>query len=818
MSNFKNIVTNFSIGAISKSKVAFYAKRLSRETATRRLASVLMIGLLIFQFITFVAPPKPSYASSANDLISGGPFSKSSLINKVWGQNPNGIQQVFGRLQISQAKMQAASTGSACKGQGWLSMGRQNIGNSSEFQPGIYIGTAESRWNTNCLSVILGKDKIQDTSTGQWYEWGVALDCGNIILRRTAPPAPTKTIVCDDLNSNNPGPVKVGAEVGYRGYAKGTNVSPGEKVNMAYGVYKPNGTELGQQIGDLKHADGIADSPQGSFKDPNVRNFTFNQAGTFVVRLWVSYNSGGTAVIAPGSASGKCAITITVQSEPAAKKLVCQDLVMKNYSGVAPFTPTLKGKADVTDGSGADPKPSKYEYTLYKESPSETAQTIKMNGKFYLPVSGVAKIVHPNTTLRDPAGEPPTTATFNADSFKRTEPGNYLITLRVYDKNNNAVADTKDCWAPFTVTGVNECRPGIPQGDPRCTEPPNECLPGIPQGDPRCNPPNECLPGIPQGDPRCNPPVKSFSCIRLTASPDSSVSAPLITTLTAQSSAENTTIKEYQFDFGDGNRQNVSSSQLSQSVQHTYNRGGRYNARVVVVPNDSSATSSNDTCTITINVEEQLFQKTVKNLTLLTNDGKPSDANNVRARGGDKLTYTIGMSNIGATTINGFVFRDDISDILEYANLVDPGGARLEQRDGHSVLVWPATDVPPTPNDANPVFVSREFTVQLKNPLPTTAQKPTDQTNFDCMVQDDFFGKLVKTPLYVNPAKRVECSVVAVTAVVSTVLPRTGSEALPLLLIGFFAACSLYLYFRNRLLKREIELVETLSDGVTPHV
>lgn len=781
MSNFKNVVTNFSIGAISKSKVAFYAKRLSRETATRRLASVLMIGLLIFQFITFVAPPKPSYASSANDLISGGPFTKSSLISKVWGQNPGGIQQVFNRLQISQAKMQAASTGSACKGQGWLSMGRQNFGNSSEFQPGIYIGTAESRWNTNCLSVILGKDKIQDTSTGQWYEWGVALDCGNIILRRTPPPTPTKTIVCDDLNTTNPGPVKVGTEVGYRGYAKGTNVSPGERVNMAYGVYKPNGTELGQQIGDLKRADGISDNPQGSFKDPNVRNFTFDQAGTFVVRLWVSYNSNGTAVIAPGSASGKCAISITVQPQTTPKQLLCKDLKMQSSTGVAPFTPVLTGKAEVTDGSGADPRPSKYEYTLYKETPNETSQTIKMNGKFYLPVPGVAKIVHNNNTLRDPVGEPP--VSFNADSFRRTEPGNYLITLRVYNQNNNAIADTKDCWAPFTVTRPDECRPGIPQGDPRCNEP-----------------------------------VKTFSCIRLTASPDSSVSAPLVTTLTAQSSVENTTIKEYQFDFGDGNRQNVSSSQLSQSIQHTYTRGGRYNARVVVVANDNDATSSNNTCTTTINVEEQLFQKTVKNLTLLTNDGKPSDANNVRARGGDKLTYTIGMSNIGATTINGFVFRDDISDILEYANLVDPGGSRLEQRDGRSVLVWPATDIPPTPNDASPVFVSREFTVQLKNPLPTTAQKPTDQTNFDCMVQDDFFGKLVKTPLYVDPAKRVECSVVAATAVVSTVLPRTGSEALPLLLIGFFAACSLYLYFRNRLLKREIELVETLSDGVTPHV
>ena len=78
------------------------------------------------------------------------------------------------------------------------------------------------------------------------------------------------------------------------------------------------------------------------------------------------------------------------------------------------------------------------------------------------------------------------------------------------------------------------------------------------------------------------------------------------------------------------------------------------------------------------------------------------------------------------------------------------------------------------------------------------------------MVQDEFFGKIVKTPLFVNPAKRLECAA-------ASVLPRTGSEAWPLALIGLFAASSLYLFFRNRLLKREIELVETLNDGAPYH-
>jgi LPXTG-motif cell wall-anchored protein len=60
---------------------------------------------------------------------------------------------------------------------------------------------------------------------------------------------------------------------------------------------------------------------------------------------------------------------------------------------------------------------------------------------------------------------------------------------------------------PKETEKPEECKPGIPVGDPRCDEKPEECKPGIPVGDPRCDEkpkPEECKPGIPVGDPRCD--------------------------------------------------------------------------------------------------------------------------------------------------------------------------------------------------------------------------------------------------------------------------------------------------------------------------
>lgn len=67
--------------------------------------------------------------------------------------------------------------------------------------------------------------------------------------------------------------------------------------------------------------------------------------------------------------------------------------------------------------------------------------------------------------------------------------GTYTATLTVSVKVNGqdkSVTAAK-CATKVTIT-PEECKPGIPVGDERCTEKPKECKPGIPEGDARCTP------------------------------------------------------------------------------------------------------------------------------------------------------------------------------------------------------------------------------------------------------------------------------------------------------------------------------------------
>ena len=873
MVNFREIITNFSIGAITKSKLGFYAKRLAKETATRRLASVLMIGLLLLQFATILAPPKPSYASSAGDLVAGGPFTKQSLITTVWDRNPAGVQQVFNRLQITRSKMQESTIAQACKGQGWLSMGRNPDAGSTQWQPGIYIGPAESRWAQNCFNVMRGTSKIQDTQTGQWYEWGVILECGNIILKPTTPPPtqPNVVINCKKLTSDIATPIAIGTQVLFKGKAEVSrgNVGPDKTVTMSYAVYD-EGAPLSNPKSSIKKSTGIPDDPDGSgkFLDPTGQKFTFNEAGTYEVRLGVAYRVAGAAdeVIAPGSWQGECVMRFVV-NEP--KTLQCGSLTLANSSGQAPFVPKLTGKA-IKEGTGPGPglRPSKYVYTQYKQDPNGTETYLS---KKYTPTG---KVITRNNTqtetglqeFQDPA--PPATS-FDATDFRTTENGEYLIILNVYDQDNQQVPTKFRCKQPYTVTSTPQVKTfscvNLSANPSQGTATPftttlnatasvsnttikeyqfdfgdggkqtvqssaltqslqhtynstgnfTAKVKVVSNDSDATSTKDTCETTI---SVNTTPPTKTFSCVNLIANPSQGTATPFTTTLNATASVSNTTIKEYQFDFGDGGKQTVQSSALTQSLQHTYNSTGNFTAKVKVVSNDSDATSTKDTCEITISVNttpppsEDISSKVVSNLTLLTTDGKPTDANGQTARAGDKLKYEIGLAHFGEAPISGYIFKDDISDILDYADVIDLGGGSVQQIEGRSVIIWPAVDIPVSSDRNNPSFVAKSFTVQIKDPIPTNAQKPTDKTNFDCKVDDEFNGKLVSTPLFINPAKQVEC--LAASVPVLATLPSTGAGVIPIIIIGLFAAASVYLFFRNRLLKRELELVEVLNDGV----
>lgn len=78
---FKKLLSNlpYSPGLIDE--VAFYAKRLRRETVVRRTGFILIILTVFIQMFALISPPQASLAQSNNDLINGGVRSAEDATN-----------------------------------------------------------------------------------------------------------------------------------------------------------------------------------------------------------------------------------------------------------------------------------------------------------------------------------------------------------------------------------------------------------------------------------------------------------------------------------------------------------------------------------------------------------------------------------------------------------------------------------------------------------------------------------------------------------------------------------------------------------------
>jgi uncharacterized repeat protein (TIGR01451 family) len=101
------------------------------------------------------------------------------------------------------------------------------------------------------------------------------------------------------------------------------------------------------------------------------------------------------------------------------------------------------------------------------------------------------------------------------------------------------------------------------------------------------------------------------------------------------------------------------------------------------------------------------------------NDTLGRDATTTAARSNDIITYTLAVKNSGGTAQTGYVFSDDITDILQLANIIDFGGGNLNVETIGNIqrytIIWPSTDIP-----ANST-VEKTFKVQVKDSLPSNS-------------------------------------------------------------------------------------------------
>lgn len=178
------------------------------------------------------------------------------------------------------------------------------------------------------------------------------------------------------------------------------------------------------------------------------------------------------------------------------------------------------------------------------------------------------------------------------------------------------------------------------------------------------------------------------------------------------------------------------------------------------------------------------LKKTANNLT----QGNVS-ASTVVANAGDKISFTLTATNKGIAP-SKVTISDNLSDVLEYAQIIDTGGGTLDSTG--KTIEWAATTLAPQQS------TSRVIAVQVMSTIPMTAQSTAQPQSYDCKMVNTF-GTTI--------AMAIKCPVEKqVVQQVTTELPHTGPRE-NMLFAAALASVVVYFWARSRQLGKEVRLI-----------
>lgn len=159
------------------------------------------------------------------------------------------------------------------------------------------------------------------------------------------------------------------------------------------------------------------------------------------------------------------------------------------------------------------------------------------------------------------------------------------------------------------------------------------------------------------------------------------------------------------------------------------------------------------------------------------------------AKAGDKITYTVTIENKGFASAP-VEFKESLTDILEYARLIDLGGGTYDKET--KTLSWPNTELAANQSQ------SRTFAIQVMSDIPATNTGQSDEASYDCTMVNTF-GNSVSIDVDC-PTQKV------VVEQITKELPHTGPRE-NMIFASLLLAVVVYFYARSRQLGKEVRLI-----------
>lgn len=215
---FRKIVSNLSFSSALVGQLSFYASRLRKEQATRRLGLIFVALALVVQSLAVFVPPAPANAADTNDLIYGGIRPSDgglSIFMRAYDSNSKGLRDIMSYFGISRSEIAASKHGAwngvASFSDSWYSVNLRQMGIAGEqavtttntstgssltfytrpwYRPGNVNNTL---WGFKGYSASLAAK----TGQGTFYLLDI---CGNLIVK--TPPPPKEIKVCNIKTGN----------------------------------------------------------------------------------------------------------------------------------------------------------------------------------------------------------------------------------------------------------------------------------------------------------------------------------------------------------------------------------------------------------------------------------------------------------------------------------------------------------------------------------------------------------------------------------------------------------------------------------------
>lgn len=201
---FKKLVSHLPFSPSLIGELGFYAKRLRKEEATRRIGLILTAFALVVQLFISFAPPESANAANANDILYGGVKNKSQIL-AAWDNNTQGFRDIMTYAGITRDNLAQGKEGRSVeihsrnggRDAGWRSWGRLPRFGAQRGEVAHRIGdmTVYSRPLSNSDT---GRNV---KGTGSWYPalmgtnslgqpFAIIKGCGNLAMKEDPKPKP----------------------------------------------------------------------------------------------------------------------------------------------------------------------------------------------------------------------------------------------------------------------------------------------------------------------------------------------------------------------------------------------------------------------------------------------------------------------------------------------------------------------------------------------------------------------------------------------------------------------------------------------------